>query len=197
MDPPSNETCKPKAAAIEERVVLEDLSLDEPTKAVAQKRESRRRRRSLRESGDFLGVQGINPVTGELDVLTPSSSSQSELSLNTQQKIGNLARAMSKAKKAYKVAMAQTEEEMKAVLLKRELEKLDQRGQRKDAIRDIQRKVKWRQDPRQWSSAQEPELSPIPQSRRSLTPRSSKFSNRSIASHILTEIWQIPKSRWI
>ena len=56
------------------------------------------------------------------------------------------------------------------------------RGQESDArkqqkqttLRDVHRKVKWRHDSRQWSSAQEPELSPIAQSSRSLTPHPGK-----------------------
>ncbi|KAK4130013.1 hypothetical protein BT67DRAFT_248475 [Trichocladium antarcticum] len=42
------------------------------------KRELRRQRRSLKKSGDFLGVTGVNPYTGELDVITPPTSSSSE-----------------------------------------------------------------------------------------------------------------------
>jgi hypothetical protein len=38
----------------------------------------RMHRRQLKESGDWLGVQGANPDTGEFDNLTPTTSSGSE-----------------------------------------------------------------------------------------------------------------------
>jgi hypothetical protein len=146
-----------------------------PSQQLLEKQESRRQRRTLRQGGDYLGVQGINPDTGELDIVTPSSSSQSVLSLDTQQTLATLAQAATDAKTMYNETITQTEGEIKALLLKRELEKLNKREQKKVEIRDVQRKVKWRNDPRQWSSAQEPDLSPIAQSQRSTTPHSRMF----------------------
>lgn len=45
----------------------------------------RRQRRSLKESGDYLGVQGVNPLTGKPDHITPfSSDERSALSVDTK-----------------------------------------------------------------------------------------------------------------
>ncbi|KKP06029.1 hypothetical protein THAR02_01901 [Trichoderma harzianum] len=41
----------------------------------ARSKARRLERRSLRESGDYLGVQGVNPHTGELDIVSPTVSS--------------------------------------------------------------------------------------------------------------------------
>ena len=52
--------------------------------AVADRNAARRRRqrKSLKESGDYLGVQGVNPLTGKPDHITPfSSDERSELSI--------------------------------------------------------------------------------------------------------------------
>ncbi|SPQ23767.1 b84dabff-39cf-4ab2-ae4d-813e940b0d7f [Thermothielavioides terrestris] len=46
-------------------------------------REHRRQRRTLQESGDFLGVTGANPQTGELDVITPPTGSEDAVATTT------------------------------------------------------------------------------------------------------------------
>lgn len=57
-------------------------------RALANRIMARRRlqRRSLKESGDYLGVQGVNPLTGEPDHITPfSSDERSEINVDTKQ----------------------------------------------------------------------------------------------------------------
>lgn len=111
-----------------------------------ERREKRRLRRSLKESGDFLGVQGINPATGELDVLTPSSSSAGEFS--------SLARAVQATRESYEGARRQLEAEK---MRKWERDKRAIRAERRGAVR-------WMKKTSGWSSAVEPNLSPIAQS---------------------------------
>lgn len=116
-------------------------------------REKRRRRRSLRESGDYLGVQGINPATGELDVLTPTSSSASEFA--------SLARTVADKRSAYETARRQLQ-----------AEKMKKWEKDKEAIKAEHRNnVKWMKRRSGWSSAIEPALSPIAQSSAATTPR--------------------------
>ncbi|ROW09815.1 hypothetical protein VMCG_02660 [Cytospora schulzeri] len=118
-----------------------------------ERREKRRLRRSLKESGDFLGVQGINPATGELDVLTPSSSSAGEFS--------SLARAVQDRRESYESARRQLE-----------AEKMRKWERDKQAIRAEHRSnVRWTKKRSGWSSAIEPNLSPIAQSSAATTPR--------------------------
>lgn len=116
-------------------------------------REKRRLRRSLRESGDYLGVQGINPATGELDVLTPTSSSASEFA--------SLAQTVANKRSAYETARRQLQ-----------AEKMRKWERDKEAIRAEHRNnVRWMKRRSGWSSAVEPALSPIAQSSAATTPR--------------------------
>lgn len=116
-------------------------------------REKRRLRRSLRDSGDYLGVQGINPVTGELDVLTPTSSSASEFASLTQ--------TLADRRGAYEKARRQLQ-----------AEKMRKWERDKEAIRAEHRNnVRWMKRRSGWSSAIEPALSPIAQSSAATTPR--------------------------
>lgn len=116
-------------------------------------REKRRLRRSLRESGDYLGVQGINPATGELDVLTPTSSSASEFT--------SLAQTVANKRSVYENARRQLQ-----------AEKMRKWERDKEAIRAEHRNnVRWMKRRSGWSSAIEPALSPIAQSSAATTPR--------------------------
>ncbi|EEY14844.1 predicted protein [Verticillium alfalfae VaMs.102] len=47
-----------------------------PPAPITEAQRRKEQRRQLRESGDYLGVQGVNPSTGELDTMTSSSGSQ-------------------------------------------------------------------------------------------------------------------------
>lgn len=115
-------------------------------------REKRRLRRSLRESGDYLGVQGVNPETGELDVLTPTSSSASEFA--------SLAQMVADRRGAYETASRQLQ-----------AEKMRKWERDKEAIRAKHRNnVKWTKRRSGWTSVIEPALSPIAQSSAATTP---------------------------
>lgn len=118
-------------------------------------REKRRLRRSLRESGDYLGVQGINPATGELDVLTPTSSSA------TASEFASLARTVADRRGAYENARRRLQ-----------AEKMRKWERDKEAIKAEHRNnVRWTRGRSGWSSAIEPALSPIAQSSVATTPR--------------------------
>lgn len=132
---------------------------------IEEKKESRRLRRNLKESGDYLGVQGFNPETGRLDVVTPTESDRSSgLSQETQRKLLILQNTLKNARHSYKSTVQQSEREAKKILLKSEKEKLRRLEKEKEEVKDTNKAVKWKRHTRQWSSAQEPDLSPIAQS---------------------------------
>lgn len=113
----------------------------------------RRQRRSLKESGDYLGVQGVNPLTGEPDHITPfSSDERSELSVDKRK--GHL-----RIPRTFTTRSASADEKLVG-----EVQAKSSRHQAnaKDAV-DTQKHEK-QGDASQWSSAQEPNLSPIEQS---------------------------------
>lgn len=102
----------------------------------ARKQQVHRLRKDLKASGDFLGVQGVNPATGQLDVLTPTTSSKSTVSSGGPSAVPGSAVHGS----------------------------LPRYGEDKEQLRRQQSLVRWRKDSGQWSSAAEPRLSPIAQS---------------------------------
>ncbi|CAJ0549054.1 Ff.00g026670.m01.CDS01 [Fusarium sp. VM40] len=134
------------------------------------KRKAREERNSLRESGDYLGVQGINPQTGVLDVT--SDSGESILSVKTEQKLKKLEAQARHASSA--AERKEAEIEIVKIHLDHDVKKL----------RDLERTEKglaasatgkWRKGTHQWSSVQEPDLSPIAQSHRSTSALSSQY----------------------
>ncbi|OIW32245.1 hypothetical protein CONLIGDRAFT_678651 [Coniochaeta ligniaria NRRL 30616] len=139
------------------------------------KREARRQRRSLKESSDFLGVQGINPHTGVMDVLTPTSSSPTDRTLMSAPEPKGHSESMADFRNAYqRAARSRDAEEASLERLRKEQERLDKIQRRKESIRTFQQRVRWRKDRNQWSSVAEPDLSPIADaSTRSRTPRST------------------------
>lgn len=90
-----------------------------------ERREKRRQRRSLKESGDYLGVQGVNPRTGEMDVLTPSSSSASS-------PFASLTQAVQDKRSAYESARRALRSEK---MRKWEMDKAALRAERRGKVR--------------------------------------------------------------
>lgn len=140
------------------------------------KREARRLRRSLKESRDFLGVQGVNPHTGVMDVLTPTSSSPTDRAMMSAPEAEGYSESLSGFRAAYRrESRTRDAEEASLERLRKEQERLDKTHRKKDSIRNFQQRVRWRKDTNQWSSVAEPDLSPIADaSTRSRTPRSSE-----------------------
>lgn len=145
---------------------------------IETKKEARRQRRSLRESGDYLGVQGINPETGQLDVITPTDSDRSE---ETAQKIESLRQVLKRSPTSFGKTPSQNEEQLKEMLLKVDMEKMRRHQKDKEILKNANKNIMWRRHTKQWSSVQQPDLSPIVQS----TSGSSKLS-RSFCRDMLT-----------
>lgn len=130
-------------------------------------RKSRRgQRRSLLESGDFLGVQGANPRTGTWDISDATSSSHpSATSEETKRKLEQHARNLEEKKKKYEEAQATQHMNLRRVQPLRENRRKERAEQRKQDMKQRARRYgKWRLNDTGWSSVAEPELSPIEQS---------------------------------
>ncbi|KAI8633369.1 hypothetical protein F5Y19DRAFT_490551 [Xylariaceae sp. FL1651] len=130
------------------------------------KEDTRRRRRSLKESGDWLGVQGADPYSGQFVVLTPTSTLSTDTTTpSTKKRLASLSRKKKNAKLAYKQAKWEEATERERALMDKERLKLEKIQRAKEELQQQQQQfAKWSQHKRQWSSAAEPNLSPIAQS---------------------------------
>ncbi|KAI0848281.1 hypothetical protein F5Y00DRAFT_238752 [Daldinia vernicosa] len=156
----------------------EALTRTEVHEILQSKEETRRNRRSLKESGDWLGVQGADPYSGQFSVLTPTDTLSSETtSTSTRTKLAGLARKKKAAMLEYEQLRLLEEQEKDKARLDRDQAKLDKIERVKEELRRQHQFAKWSQHKRNWSSAAEPNLSPIAQSLDSLALRSSEASS--------------------
>lgn len=145
---------------------LENIEMTKTQKMFEDKRVRREQRRSLRESGDFLGVQGANPRTGYWDVSSGTSSSEpSQMSEETKKKLYEQAKNIEEQKQKYEEAKAKHEAELVRVQTLRENKKKDKEKRKKTELKMKQRRHgKWKLSEDGWHSLAEPDLSPITQS---------------------------------
>ncbi|KAK4061226.1 uncharacterized protein Triagg1_10398 [Trichoderma aggressivum f. europaeum] len=136
----------------------------------ARAKARRRERRSLRESGDYLGVQGVNPHTGELDIVSPSGSSAGSPASHheTPRRILRTWRDVLKNHKSRDLPSRDDPVEDEDLGIARSL-----RGKKK--VRELGKAVRWKR--RGGSSFQEPDLSPIAQSLKSVSLSSRRPSH--------------------
>ncbi|KAF4345204.1 hypothetical protein FBEOM_845 [Fusarium beomiforme] len=139
------------------------------------RRKAREDRESLRESGDYLGVQGVNPQTGVLD--QTSDSGESILSTETEHKLLNLEVQAKNASSA--AERKEAEIEIVKIHLDHEIAKV-RRVQKEEKQLAASATGKWRRGTNQWSSVQEPGLSPIAQSHRSASVFSRRPSRKDL-----------------
>ncbi|KAF4916467.1 hypothetical protein CGCF415_v000550 [Colletotrichum fructicola] len=130
-------------------------------RSIEERRLVHSQRRLLKESGDYLGVQGFNPDTGELDIITPSTSSSATWALDP--KLASFQKTQRKPLDGRRGATVLTEKDTRSVL-DREKERFARKDREKEELRRAQEKIHWNRNRQQWSSAQEPNLSPIAQS---------------------------------
>ncbi|KAI1740730.1 hypothetical protein F4680DRAFT_447587 [Xylaria scruposa] len=148
--------------------ILQPITREEMQDTLRAKEDNRKSRRSLKESGDWLGVQGADPSSGEFAVLTPTSTLSSEITPpHTKKRLAELSRKQLFAKLAYDQAKCEEESEREKALLRKAQSKLEKIEDAKEELRQQREFPTWVQHKRRWSSAAEPELSPIPQSMRS------------------------------
>ncbi|KAI0111887.1 hypothetical protein F4814DRAFT_370346 [Daldinia grandis] len=156
----------------------EALTRTEIHELLQSKEESRRNRRGLKESGDWLGVQGADPYSGQFSVLTPTDTVSSETTgTSTRTKLAGLARKKKAARLEYEQLRLLEEQEKDKARLDREQAKLNKIERVKEELRRQHQFAKWSQHKRNWSSAAEPNLSPIAQSLDSVALGSSETSS--------------------
>ncbi|KAI0459630.1 hypothetical protein F5B21DRAFT_525061 [Xylaria acuta] len=164
--PPELPGLQPPRHAHRERLRL--TTREEIHNALRAKEDTRKHRRSLKESGDWLGVQGADPYSGEFAVLTPTSTLSSETTPpHIRKRLVELSRRQKFAKLAYDQAKCEEETEREKARLQKGQSKLEKIEGAKEELRQQQELPTWIQHKRRWSSAAEPDLSPIPQSLRS------------------------------
>ncbi|RCI08543.1 hypothetical protein L249_8922 [Ophiocordyceps polyrhachis-furcata BCC 54312] len=160
-----------------------------------ERREARRQRRTLKESGDYLGVQGINPATGQLDIMTPTDSDGSS---EKQQKLNVLRAALRDARQSYRDVKAQSEREARRIL-DSEARKLRRLEKEKQKLQKLSQRVRWQRQTKQWSSAQEPELSPIVGSRRGSSAQAGRLSRHQhpdVMSRVAVDLGRQPRDHY-
>ncbi|KAI2469371.1 hypothetical protein F4781DRAFT_220676 [Annulohypoxylon bovei var. microspora] len=156
----------------------EALTRAEVHELLKSKEMARKNRRSLKESGDWLGVQGADPYSGLFSVLTPTDTPSSETTnTSTRSRLAGLSRKKKTAKLEYEQAKLLEEQEKDKAKLNKEQAKLDKIERVKEELRRQNQFTKWSQHKRQWSSAAEPNLSPIAQSLDSVALGSSETSS--------------------
>lgn len=144
----------------------------------------RRQRQSLKESGDYLGVQGVNPHTGELDVMSPTDSSAKSTPSHqeTVHSIISTWRDIWKNSRHHKPRGSPDKDEH----IKDGDFRLSRSQKGKNKVRGLSKAVRWKRRVGEWSSLQEPDLSPITQSLKSasLSSRGSLFLLTSLYMYI-------------
>ncbi|KAI8961651.1 hypothetical protein F5Y11DRAFT_222716 [Daldinia sp. FL1419] len=156
----------------------EALTRTEVHELLQSKEETRKTRRNLKESGDWLGVQGADPYSGQFSVLTPTDTLSSETTnTSTRSKLAGLARKKKAARLEYEQLRLLEEQEKDKARLDREQAKLQKIERVKEELRRQHQFARWSQHKRNWSSAAEPNLSPIAQSLDSVALGSSETSS--------------------
>ncbi|KAK0746662.1 hypothetical protein B0T18DRAFT_489175 [Schizothecium vesticola] len=103
---PSDKTAPPRRPSHHHKTNAPSPSPPPPPAAVdispaAKHHHHHAARHALRKSGDFLGVTGVNPRTGEMDVLTPTTSSSED---TAGPRLARLARRAQEARNEYEAA---------------------------------------------------------------------------------------------
>lgn len=139
--------------------------------ALRARKARRHQRQSLRESGDFLGVQGINPHTGELDVMSTTDSSPMS-TISHQETVHSV---MSTLRDKWKNSRYHRTRDSPSIdqHIEGNDTKLSGLQKEKKRARGLGKAVRWKRRVGEWSSLQEPDLSPI-----SASPNSRKFFSR-------------------
>ncbi|KAJ6789293.1 hypothetical protein PWT90_02159 [Aphanocladium album] len=127
----------PRADSVATHIL--DNSLARANHILRLRKQARQERRALKESGDYLGVQGVNPETGRLDVETPTDSDESQpgfggiLGSEIRQKflIGSFDQDM-------------TEKEKKVMLLKAHEDELRRMEKSKQEAEELANQLMWR-----------------------------------------------------
>lgn len=141
------------------------LSAAETQHLLRRKQRSQRKHRELKASGDWLGVTGANPQTGQYNVLTPTDSASSDLTPpSTKIEMKKLTKRVQQAERNYENAKTMEDAAKERHMKKKAQIKLDKIELAKAEIQQQHGPLEWKRREREWSSVREPGLSPIAQS---------------------------------
>ncbi|KAK8010663.1 hypothetical protein PG990_009628 [Apiospora arundinis] len=141
------------------------LTAAETQRLLESKQRSRQHRRELKHSGDYLGVTGANPYTGEYNILTPTDLDSSDTTPSSARaKMGKLTKNVRQAQRNYEHAKRAEDAAKERHRTEKAKIKLDRIEQVKAEIQQQNGSLQWTQHRREWSSVKEPQLSPIAQS---------------------------------
>jgi len=164
--PASNKT----AIGLAKRSHMEGPQQTSLEKVLLKRDETWRPGYSLPQSGDYFGVQGAYHQTREANVLTSTSSSIHTICEDARGITNSFGNGDAEDI-VHNPAVECAGENTTIIHQRLGRDKLESSVLHRSIDRDSKRKAKSRHDPKHWSSAQEPDLSPIAQSTRSVTPR--------------------------
>ncbi|KJZ77975.1 hypothetical protein HIM_02612 [Hirsutella minnesotensis 3608] len=147
---------------------------------IEDKKAAREQKRHLKESGDYLGVQGFNPATGQLDATTSTDSDEPRMRQETQLESEDWRNSLQEASQSEEPARNMNDVDTER-LLEDEGDQFARPGNDKQRRRYPIQSVRWRRRTAQWSSAQEPQLSPVEQSQVNSASASRRQSRHTTA----------------
>lgn len=133
---------------------------------------------TLEKGDECMRAQGGKPRPAKLDLSKPSRSEKRTPSQESQQKLPSLRSTLRAAKYLYKNAGARSKKDIHQPFPKSGKHKLSRLEKGAEHLQRVNKNTKWRRHRRQWSSAQEPNLSPIPQSVVKTKSATRKHQNR-------------------
>lgn len=139
----------PRADSVATHVLDSDLARTDHM--LRLRKQAKRERRALKESGDYLGVQGVNPETGCMDVETPTDSEESHPSamMALGAHIGLISTTGS-------IDQEMTKKEQKIMLLKAREDELRRMEKSKQEAGELANQLMWRRHTKEWSIIKDP-----------------------------------------
>lgn len=139
----------PRADSVATHILDSDLARTDYM--LRLRKQAKRERRALKESGDYLGVQGVNPETGRMDVETPTDSEDSHPSATIE--LGGYAGAIPTVG-SFNEEM--TEKEQKMMLLRAHKDELRRGEKSKQEAEELVNQLMWRRHTKEWSIIKDP-----------------------------------------
>lgn len=163
-----------------------DRRLSLERRKIESTRHSRRRKRSLMARGDYLGAQGVNPETGELDITASSGSGRSSLDDGALDRINAIRRVLSNAKDSYKDVTEWTNDEMRKIIADNGANKQHRTKRNRVDISKPNNDIHWRRHTKQWASLGDPESAVSPRTDRfaAVNPYSRSAARKAYLTHV-------------
>ncbi|KAI1434678.1 hypothetical protein GGR50DRAFT_388200 [Xylaria sp. CBS 124048] len=162
------------------------VASDEISTILKTKEDTRRQRRHLEESGDWLSVQGADPYSGQFTVLTPTTTISTDSTPPfVKERLAESIRKQEAAKLTYEQARLEAEKAREYHLVEKERLRLQKMEQAKEERRQQQHQQQfpiWIRHKRRWTSTAEPDLSTNPQSTKTYECQNSSDEGDDVAT---------------